>query len=143
MTIFDHTLISFQLSKLKLERYCSVIQMVTQHLWIILLAHYVYVQCIRSLCYGLCTNNHGTFWFKKMQIILAKTLFGSIALLSHNTLKWSVIFGLSFFAWCWWPREFVQQGSSMLSEFCTSLSKVLTLWHCVKVKQRYLCAPFT
>ena len=30
-------------------------------------------------------------------------------------------------------------GSSMLSEFCTSLSKVLTLWHCVKVKQCYLC----
>ena len=28
-------------------------------------------------------------------------------------------------------------GSSMLSEFCTSLSKVLTLWHCVKIKQRY------
>ena len=31
------------------------------------------------------------------------------------------------------------QGSSTLSEFRTSLSKVLTLWHCVKVKQRYLC----
>ena len=30
------------------------------------------------------------------------------------------------------------QGSSVLSEFRTSLSKVLTLWHCVKVKQRYL-----
>ena len=29
-------------------------------------------------------------------------------------------------------------GSSALSEFHTSLSKVLTLWHCVKVKQRYL-----
>ena len=28
-------------------------------------------------------------------------------------------------------------GSSALSEFHTSLSKVLTLWHCVKVKQRY------
>ena len=28
-------------------------------------------------------------------------------------------------------------GSSALSKFCTSLSKVLTLWHCVKVKQRY------
>ena len=27
--------------------------------------------------------------------------------------------------------------SSALSEFRTSLSKVLTLWHCVKVKQRY------
>ena len=29
-------------------------------------------------------------------------------------------------------------GSSMLSEFHTSLSQVLTLWHCVKVKQCYL-----
>ena len=29
-------------------------------------------------------------------------------------------------------------GSSALSEFHTSLSKVLTLWHCVKVKQHYL-----
>ena len=28
-------------------------------------------------------------------------------------------------------------GSSALSEFRTSLSKVLTLWHCVKVKQCY------
>ena len=32
--------------------------------------------------------------------------------------------------------------SSMLSEFCTSLSKVLTIWHCVKVKQRNLSAIF-
>ena len=38
--------------------------------------------------------------------------------------------------WCWWPRESILQGSSTLSEFCTSLSKVLTLWNCVKVKQR-------
>ena len=30
------------------------------------------------------------------------------------------------------------QGSSTLSEFRTLLSKVLTLSHCVKVKQRYL-----
>ena len=29
------------------------------------------------------------------------------------------------------------RGSSTLSEFWTSLSKVLTLWHCFKVKQRY------
>ena len=29
------------------------------------------------------------------------------------------------------------QGSSALSEFCTSLSKVLTLWYCVKLKQHY------
>ena len=62
---------------------------------------------------------------------------GSIALLSHNTSKWSGILGLSFFAWCWWHRESILQGSSTLSEFCTSLSKVLTLWQCVKVKQHY------
>ena len=46
--------------------------------------------------------------------------------------------GLSFFVQFWCPRESVLWGSSVLSEFCTSLSKVLTLWHCVKVKQRYL-----
>ena len=62
----------------------------------------------------------------------------AFALLSHNTLKWSVILGHSFFAWCWWPRESVLRGSSGLSEFHTSLSKVPTLWHYVKVKQRYL-----
>ena len=56
----------------------------------------------------------------------------SVALLSHNTLKWSAILGQ-----CWWPRESVLQGSSALSEFHTSLSKVLTLWHSVKVNQRY------
>ena len=33
-------------------------------------------------------------------------------------------------------------GSSTLSEFRTSLSKVLTLWHCVKVKQRYLSLEY-
>ena len=27
--------------------------------------------------------------------------YGSVALHSHNTLKWSAILGLSFFAWCW------------------------------------------
>ena len=32
--------------------------------------------------------------------------------------------------------------SSAFSEFRTSLSKVLTLWHYVKVKQRYLCYRF-
>ena len=37
----------------------------------------------------------------------------------------------------WWPRESMLWGSSTPSEFRTSLSKVLTLWHCVKVKQRY------
>ena len=68
----------------------------------------------------------------------------SVALLSHNTLKWSVILGLSFFAWCWWPRESMLWGSSALSEFHTSLSKVLTLCHCVKLKQRYLITyPWT
>ena len=51
--------------------------------------------------------------------------------------KWSAISGLSFFARCWWSRESVLQGSSALSEFRTSLSKVLTLWYCVKLKQRY------
>ena len=45
---------------------------------------------------------------------------------------------LVFFAQCWWHRESVLQGSSPLKEFHTSVSKVLTLWHCVKVKQRYL-----
>ena len=45
--------------------------------------------------------------------------------------------GLCFFAWCWWPRESMLWGSSMLSEFRTALWKVLTLWYCVKVKQRY------
>ena len=48
-----------------------------------------------------------------------------------------MILGLSFFAQCWWPRESMLWGSRMLSEFRTSLSKVLTLWHCVKVKQCY------
>ena len=64
-------------------------------------------------------------------------VYGSIALLSHNTLKWSMILGLSFFVRCWWPRESMLLGSSALSEFHTSLTKVLTLWHCVKVKQHY------
>ena len=35
------------------------------------------------------------------------------------------------------------QGSSTLSEFHTSLSKVLTLWYCVKVKQHYLSISST
>ena len=48
-------------------------------------------------------------------------------------------FGTWFFARCWWSREPVPWGSSMLSDFRTSLSKVLTLWHFVKVKQCYLC----
>ena len=43
-----------------------------------------------------------------------------------------------FFVWCWWLRESVLQGSSSLSQFHSSLSKLLTLWHCVKVKQSYL-----
>ena len=34
-------------------------------------------------------------------------------------------------------------GSSTLSEFHTSLTKVLTLWHCVKVKQHYLNSSIT
>ena len=67
-----------------------------------------------------------------------QSYFGSVALLSHSTLKWSAILRLSFFAQCWWPREFVLRGSSAPSEFLTSLSNVLTLRHCVKVKQCYL-----
>ena len=47
--------------------------------------------------------------------------------------------GLSFSVRCWWPRKSMLRGSSALSEFCTSLSKLPTLWHCVKVKQRYQC----
>ena len=62
---------------------------------------------------------------------------GSVALLSRNTLKRSAILGLRFFVQCWWPRESMLWGSSALSKFRTSLSKVLTLWHCVKVKQHY------
>ena len=64
--------------------------------------------------------------------------YGNVALLSHKSLKWSAILGLCFFARCWWPRESVLRGSSAFSKFCTSLWKVLTLWHCVEVKQRYL-----
>ena len=33
-------------------------------------------------------------------------------------------------------------GSSELTEFCILLSKVLTLWHCVKVKQHCLSEFF-
>ena len=65
------------------------------------------------------------------------SFYASVALLSHNTLKWCVFLGLNFFGRWWWPRESVLWGSSALSEFRTSLSKVLTLWHCVKVKQCY------
>ena len=50
-----------------------------------------------------------------------------------------MILGLSFYVQSWWPRESMLQSSSVLSKFSTSLSKVLTLWHYVKVKQRYYC----
>ena len=63
---------------------------------------------------------------------------GSVALLSNNTLMGSAILGVSFFARCLWLRESVLWGSSALSEFRTSLFKLLTLWHSVKVKQRHL-----
>ena len=36
---------------------------------------------------------------------------GIIALLLHNTLKWSAISGLSFFEWCCWPRKSVLRGA--------------------------------
>ena len=62
----------------------------------------------------------------------------SVALLLRNTLKWSAILGLGFFVQCWWPRQSMLWDSSSLSEFRTSLSTVLTLWHCVNVKQCYL-----
>ena len=53
--------------------------------------------------------------------------------------KVKCVFGTQFFSQCWWPRESMLQGSrpSALSKFHTSLSKVLTLSHCVKVKQHY------
>ena len=58
---------------------------------------------------------------------ISKYLVGSIDLLSHNTLKCSAILVLSFFVRCWQPWESMLWGSSTLSEFRTSLSKVLTL----------------
>ena len=84
-------------------------------------------------------SNHNLFfrdWVyqQQNQVHAHMYMYGSVALLSHNTLKWSAILRLSFFAWCWWSRESVLWGSSAFSEFRTSLSKVLTLWHCVKVK---------
>ena len=47
-------------------------------------------------------------------------------------------FGIYQFRSTTGPRESVLWGSRALSAFCTSLSKVLILWHCVKVKQHYL-----
>ena len=76
-----------------------------------------------------------------MALVLS-TYLGNAALLSHNTLKRSAILGLCFFVQSWWPRESVLKGSSELSELCTSLSKVWTLWHCVKVKQLYLSLTY-
>ena len=87
---------------------------------------------IYFVLYAWCAND-----FAYMILYNFKKVNGSIALLSRNTLKWSAILGLSFFVCCWLPRESMLRGSSMLREFHTSLSKVLTLWHCVKVKQHY------
>ena len=39
-------------------------------------------------------------------------IFGSVALLSHNTLKLSAILRFSFLVRCWWARESMIQGSS-------------------------------
>ena len=48
-----------------------------------------------------------------------------------------MILGLSFFCTVLVAQGIRATGFKHLSEFRTSLSKVLTLWHCVKVKQRY------
>ena len=69
----------------------------------------------------------------------SKLHYGSVALLSHNTLKWSAFLGLSFFVRCWWPRESMLQGSLHFHTLKVQILKVLTLCQSVKVKQRYLC----
>ena len=72
----------------------------------------------------------GNYYYRNL-IIIRIGYNGSVALLSHNTLKWSAILGLSFFAWCWWPMESMLWGSSALSEFCTSiLNRANTLALC-------------
>ena len=55
-------------------------------------------------------------------------------------IPWATSTAQFQFAQCWWPRESMLWDSSMLSEFHTSLSKVLILWNYVKVKQIYLFA---
>ena len=60
---------------------------------------------------------------------------GSVILLWHNAKVLALLKVLTLFVQCWWPRESMLHDSSTLSKFCTSLSKVLTLWHYVKVKQ--------
>ena len=75
--------------------------------------------------------------FSSKEVHMSLLKIGSVALLLCNTLKWSAILGLSFFSWCMWPRESMIRGSSALSEFCSSLLNVLTLWYCVEVKQYY------
>ena len=57
---------------------------------------------------------------------------GCGALVYFHTTIWSEV---QFWDWC--PMESMLRGSSVLSKFRTSLSKVLTLWHWVKEKQRY------
>ena len=50
------------------------------------------------------------------------------------------VFGISYFTTTLVQYQYpcyVVQAVSTLSEFRASLSKVLTLWHCVKVKHRY------
>ena len=61
--------------------------------------------------------------------MLVQSLYNMAALLYfRTTLKSEVQFwDLVFFLQFWWPRESVLQISSILSEFHTSLSKVLTL----------------
>ena len=56
-------------------------------------------------------------WLSRCEYEICTYFIGSVALLSHITLKWSAILGLSFFAWYWWwPRESVIWGSSELSK---------------------------
>ena len=88
---------------------------------------------------SLCCLSKKRFTFFSWNYTFAEFTcpLSSVALLSHNDLKWSAILGLRVFARCWRSRESMLQNSSTLSEFHASLSKVLTLWHCVKAKQRY------
>ena len=92
---------------------------------------------VKILLNEFCMKEDPAISMQKIPILSAECLrkkndfaflgdYGSISLLSHNTLKLKCDFGTYFFVQCWWPRESVLQGSSVLCEFCTSLSKVLT-----------------
>ena len=56
--------------------------------------------------------------------------YGSVALLSHNNLKWSEILGLSFFVQCWLPRESMLTGfkhTYWISHFTFNSANTLAL----------------